>query len=226
MVDFEEAKRQLLLHGSGAANCVDGPQFLKDGFVGSLRPYRGLQEKNFHVVMEALLTVGERFHQDRQVDQRLVHTVWSLCRYARVWGLHPDGMLRRNRLITDNDAARLELWVDTIEQTALCLLGGRPPHLTVYHYAAYIVQTEVWWDNIGYFITLMDRAVSDPNTFDAIEMILTALSKLRGLAKAVLPTLYEAQRRSYTWAAPPERCTESVRALVRNALQAIEWSGA
>jgi hypothetical protein len=225
MADFEEAKKLLLLHGSGTNDTDGQPLAEEDGFLGSLRPYRGLQEKNFHLVMEALLTVGERVHLERQVDRDLIHTVWSMCCYARAWGLHSHGMLQRNRLITAEDTRRLELWIDTVEQTALRLLEGQPPHLTVYHYADYIVEAGVWWDNIAFFMSLMDRAVSDPNTFDAIEMIVSALGKLGGLAKAVIPTLNEAQRRSYTWGMPPERCTESVRATVRNALKAIEGAG-
>lgn len=172
--------------------------------------------------MEALLTVGERIHKNQQVDREIVQTVWSLSWYGRAWGLHPDGMLQRNKLITAEDAKRLELWIDTVEQTALGLLAGQPPHLTIYHYADYIVQAGAWWDNIAFFITLMDRAVADPNTFDTIEMILNALGKLGGLAKVALATLYKAQGRSYTWAIPPERCTESVRASIQSAIHAIE----
>jgi hypothetical protein len=225
MVDFEEAKKQLLLHGSGSYDAAGQVLVLEDGFLGSLRPYRGLREKNFHIVMEALLTVGERVYLDRQVDRDLIETVWSMCWYARAWGLRPDGMLHRNRLIKAEDASRLERWIQTVEQTALRLLAGQPPHLIIYHYAEYIVQAGVWWDNIPFFITLMDRAVSDPDTFDAIEMILNALAKLGGLAKAVLPTLREAQRRTYTWEIPPERCTDSVRATIQNAIQSIEAAG-
>lgn len=224
MMDFEEAKKQLLLHGEGTYDAAGQPLLLEDGFLGSLRPYRGLREKNFHLVMEALLTVGERVHLDRQVDRDLIETVWSMCCYARAWGLHSGGMLQRNRLITSEDTTRLELWIDTVEQTALELLGGHSPHLTVYHYADYIVQAGVWWDNIAFFVALMDRAVADPNTFDAIEIILNALGKLGSLAKVVLPTLREAQRRSFTWATPQNLCTESVRATIQNAIQSIEAS--
>lgn len=115
-MDFSEAKQQLLLHGSGTTDADGRPQILEDGFLGSLRPYRGLQEKNFHRVMEALLTVGERVYQAQQVDREIAHTVWSTCRYARVWGLHPNGMLQRNRLITADDTTRLELWTDTVDR--------------------------------------------------------------------------------------------------------------
>src|SRR5262249_43744465 len=98
----------------------------------------------------------------------------------------------------------------------------------VYHYAEYVVAVG-WWDNISFFIPLMDRAVSDPHVASAITMILRALAKLGGLAKAVLPTLREALQRTHSWDYPEletpvnlERTTESVRASIREAIQAIE----
>src|SRR5207244_2835264 len=85
---------------------------------------------------------------------------------------------------------QLELWVDTIEQTALRLLGGWPPHQAVSHYAEYVVAVG-WWDNIGFFIPLMQQAVADPDTLPSTA-VLRALSKLGVLAKSVLPALYGA----------------------------------
>jgi hypothetical protein len=221
-MDYEQAKLQLLLHGPGTADAAGRPLTLEDGFVGSLRPYTGLHEKNFHVVMEALLTDGERVHEGPQLDRDLAHAMWSMCWTARTWGLHPDGMLRRNRLITAADIARLELWVDTLEATALCLLSGRRPHHAVYYYAEYIVAARRWWDNVAFFIALMGHAVSDPGICDRIEMITRALGKLGGVATAALPALREAARRPYTWYTPVERCTEEVRVQIRKAIQAIE----
>jgi hypothetical protein len=220
-MDYSEAKHHLLLHGSGTTDAAGQPLMYDDGLLASLRPYTGLHENNFHLVMEALLSVGEHIHRSLQVDRDLIQSVWFMCSTARAWALHPGGMLQRNKLITDADATRLELWIDTIEQTALSLLGGRPPHHAVYHYAEYIL-TAGWWENIEFFIPLMDHAVSDPDINDAIEMVVNALGKLAGIAIAALPTLHEAERRSYTWAIPEERCTAEVRAHIRRAIQAIE----
>jgi hypothetical protein len=111
-MDYEEAKLQLLLHASGQL-------ILEDGFVTSLRPYSGLHERSFHLVMEALLTVGDRIHQSLQIDRDLADAIWSICSISRAWGLQPGGMLQRNRLITATDTARLERWVETVETTAL-----------------------------------------------------------------------------------------------------------
>jgi hypothetical protein len=220
-MEYAEARHQLLLHGPGTTDVDGQPLVLEDGFLGCLRPYSGLHEKNFHVVMEALLSVGERFHQTPQVDRELVCAAWSICQTARDWGLAPGGMLQRNRLITAPDTTRLERWVGTLEIVALRLLSGWPPHHAVYHYAAYMVEVG-WWDNVAFFVGLMRRAVSDPEVSDALETIAQALGKLGPLAKATLPALREAQRREYTWWTPVERCTEEVRAQLQRAIKAIE----
>jgi len=220
-MEYAEARHQLLLQGPGTTDAAGQPLVLEDGFLGSLRPYSGLHEKNFHVVMEALLSVGERVRQTPQIDRELVYAAWSICHTARGWGLDPGGMLQRNRLITAADTARLERWVGTLEIVALRLLRGWPPHHAVYHYAEYVVEVG-WWDNVAFFIGLMGRAVSDPEVSDAIETVAQALGKLGPLAKSALPALREAERREYSWYTPAERCTEEVRSHIRRAIQAIE----
>jgi hypothetical protein len=224
---YEEAKYQLSLH-RGVLDEARREWVLEDGFVVSLRPYSGLHEKNLHLVMEALLTVGERLHREPQVDRDLLSTIWSICFYARIWGLHPDGMLQRNDLITKDDITRLELWVDSIEQAALGLLSGQPPYVVVYHYASYVVKVG-WWENIGFFIPLMQRALSGQGVGSASTMILAALGKLGGLAQSVLPTLYEALGQEHSWNNPEfetpanrARTTAAVRAEIQKAIDAIE----
>lgn len=222
-MDYDQAKHQLRLH-LGVLDEARNEWVLDDGFVVSLRPYRGLREKNFHLVMEALLTAGERFYREPQVDRDLVDMLWSLCWYARLWGLRPTGMLQRNKLITAADTARLELWVDTLEATTLDLLGGRPPHLAIRHYSQYVLEVGSW-DNVAFFVALMARAVADAGISDAITTITRALGKLGDLATAALPSLREAAQRVYTWETPADHCTDEVRAEIRRAIQAIEGPG-
>jgi hypothetical protein len=221
-MDYSKARHQLLLHGPGTCDATGQPLILEDGFVASLRPYSGLHEKNFHLVMQALLVVGERIHREPQVDRELVKAVWSICETGRSWGLHPDGMLQRNKLITTADTKRLELWIDTIEGTVLHLLGGWSPHWAVTEYAEYVVAVG-WWENIASFLPLLGHAVSDPDLpAGAIEVTVDALGKLGRLAASTLPELRAAELRSYTWYTPEERCTEDVRARIRAAILAIE----
>jgi hypothetical protein len=56
------------------------------------------------------------------VDREVVLALWALCFYARLWGVDPDGMLRRNNLIASEDAARLDAWVRAIEWAVAMLL--------------------------------------------------------------------------------------------------------
>lgn len=221
-MEYAEARHQLLLHGPGTSDAAGNPLVLEHGFLGCLRPYSGLYERNFHLVVEALLAVGERIHRTAQVDRDVVQAVWSICSTGRNWGLHPGGMLQRNKLITPGDTNRLELWLDTIESMTLRLLSGWPPHWAVTEYAEYLVAVG-WWENVASFIPLLDHAVSDPELpAGAIEITADALGKLGGLASSVLPTLRAAERRSYIWWIPEDRCTEEVRARIARAVQAIE----
>lgn len=219
-MDYETAKHILLMHGSGTWDHSGEPTAQTDGFLGGLRPYSGLQEKNFHIVMEALLVVGEALHQSPQVDRDLVLSLWEMCSLVRRWGIHPKGMLPRNNLITPGDAERLEKWVDVIESTAWGLLRGLAPYEEVERYAEYITHAG-WWDNIDFFIPLMHRAISD-DTHPDPSVIAEALGKLGAKAQFTLPELYRAAERRYSCYAPEDRCTEEVRGIVRRAIRDIE----
>lgn len=218
---FNEAKRVLIIHGTGTSDSNGEPACLEEGFLGSLRPYRGLMERNFHIVMEALLAAGETIHREPQVDRELVDSLWSMCSLARHWGLHPEGMLQRNHLITKADAERLEVWIEAIERTAQGLLNGSPPHLQITPYAQYVIDFG-WWDNIDAFIPFFQRAVSDPEADDGIESVVPAIGKLGGRARSVLPILREALTRNYNWYSPGHKCTQEARGIIRAAIRNIE----
>jgi hypothetical protein len=217
---YDEAKHILLLHGPGTEDANGQPLFAEDGFVCSLRPYQGLVEKNFHLVMEALFTIAETSHRSREVDRQLMHALWMICSTARDWGLHPQGMLQRNRLMSQADTKRLERWVDAIETTVLAFLGGHPPHYHLQRYAEYV--TEVgWWDNIDFFIPLLERAISDTELIEP-EIPVKALGRLGAKAQSALPALYQALARRYTYYSPEEQCTEEVRGVIKQAITSIE----
>jgi len=217
---YDEARLLLLMHGPGTEDADGEPLLVEDGFLCSLRPYSGLVERNFHLVMEALLTVGERLYREPLVDRELVKALWSICSTASGWGLHPDGMLQRNKLITPADTKRLQVWVDIIECNALNILGGLPPHYRVYRYSQYIIDFG-WWDNIDFFITIIERAILDPALSEPCTDV-AALGKLGGRARDALPALYQALDREYTFYTPNDRCTEEVRGSIRQAIQSIE----
>jgi hypothetical protein len=218
---FDDAKLLILMHGPGTSGPAGEPLIAERGFVHSLRPYEGsLIEKNFHLVMEALFTVGETLCCCEQVDRELVHALWMICSTARRYGLHSQGMLQRNKLISQADTKRLERWVDTIETTSLRMLAGSRPYCQVYHYAEYV--TEVGWlDNIDFFIPLIDRAISDHELIEP-EIPVKALGKLGSKARSALPALARALSRRYTYYSPEDRCTEEVHGVIRAAIQQIE----
>jgi hypothetical protein len=96
---------------------------MEQGFLGVLRPYEGkLVEKNFHEVMAALRILAPTLLQPT-VDREVVNALWSICYFTHLWGIRPDGMLRRNGLIVSADIDRLEQWVDCINYTTAILLG-------------------------------------------------------------------------------------------------------
>ena len=219
-MNYGEAKNVPLMHGSGTYDASGEPVALDDGFLGSLRPFKGLIENNFHLVMESLLTAGDEIYRSPQVDRDLVESLWSMRSLARSWGVSPDGMLQRNKLITPADTSRLELWIDIVERTALGLLIGCPPHSEVERYAQYVIDVG-WRDNIDFFVPLMVDAVEDADNSDP-SVVAEALGKLGRKARSALPALSQAVTRTYSWYSPEDKCTEEVRGHIRQAIQNIE----
>ena len=116
-----EAREALLFH-SGAHGDVDSPRW-KYGFLGSLRPFSGLREQNFHEVMGALRVLAPAL-EGELIARDVTAALMGICHFGRAWGIHPSGMLRRNGLISDEDVERLESWVWTISYATTCVLDG------------------------------------------------------------------------------------------------------
>jgi hypothetical protein len=117
-----EAKELLLLH-SFAHSDIHHPKMIS-GFLGSLRPYSGhLVEQNYHEVMAALRVLAPSLEQP-MVDREVIKALWGICHLAHSWGVHPDGMLRRNGLIETPDIERLERWIGRISYATMILLDG------------------------------------------------------------------------------------------------------
>jgi hypothetical protein len=220
-MNYEEAKICLLRHGSGSLDEFGNPDVYEDGFLGSLRPFRGLHEQNFHMVMEALLAAGESIHQSPFIDRQLVNSVWSMCSSSRAYGLHPRGMLQRNRLISASETQLLEQWIEVIESTALSLLRGNPPRYAVIRCAEFMIE-HGWGSNVEFFVPLLDAAVADKESLDASLIAVVALGKLGEKARSALPTLKQAMERTYSWFIPVEICTQETLASIRDAILKIE----
>ena len=121
-MDLAEAKSALLYHSG-----ITDKMAAKNSFVTSLRPYAGLNENNFHEVMEALFAVAEGISESPHLDRRITGCLWNICYLGRSWGVHPEGMLRRNDLISDDDVDRLDEWINIIEWSSLALVEGTGP---------------------------------------------------------------------------------------------------
>jgi hypothetical protein len=118
-----EAKEALLLHAFSHPDSATDPR-AEAGFLGSLRPFRGLNERNFVDVMAALRIVAPQLAGPGPLDRELVSALWGICHYALAWGVHPDGMLQRNKLITAADTDQLAGWVQEISYAVSMLLDG------------------------------------------------------------------------------------------------------
>jgi hypothetical protein len=215
-VDYERAKRVLELHSSGTDEDGNEPA----GFIGSLRPYRELVERNFHILMQALFVVGDTMCRSELVERKLVHAIWDICLVARLYGLEPDGMLQRNHLITPEDVRRLRAQVWTLETTALSFLWSNSPIDNVEGYAQYVIDFGPW-DNAEFFLPLLQAVVADPDSFDPSVAAL-ALGKMGRRAQSTLPDLRRALQREYPHYLDPNLSTAEVRAEIARAIAQIE----
>ena len=104
-------------------------QSLDDGFLQSLRPYRGhLDAAAMNDVLNCVSAVAEHLKTADTLDRAVVNSLWGINHWARSWALHPDGMLRRNGLISDADRQTLSDWLDDLaERIAFMLDGGTDP---------------------------------------------------------------------------------------------------
>ena len=92
------------------------------GFLGMLRPFTGhLYEENYLELLE-IITVLQGCLRPDLIPKDVVAALWAICHYARAWGLHPDGMLQRNNLISGEQVAKLSAWVEHISSEVLELL--------------------------------------------------------------------------------------------------------
>jgi hypothetical protein len=93
------------------------------GFFDMLRPFRGVKEHVLNDIMTALGASAPVLGSET-VPQRLVSALWAISYLGRSWALDPNGMLRRNALITDADMRKLAAFLDRFERAVMTLLDG------------------------------------------------------------------------------------------------------
>ena len=120
----EEALELLSLH-AGMHPDFEHPKFAT-GFLRMIRPYQGhLVEDNFIEVMECIRVIGPSLHKGDLASHSAITSIWTLCHFARIWGLTRKGKLfRENDLLSDDDQTTLDEWLIMISDVTQQLLLG------------------------------------------------------------------------------------------------------
>lgn len=132
----QQAKETLSFH-SGRNSDIDNPKW-ENGFLGSLRPYRGkLNEASFHEIIMCLEVLGEDLIRDT-IDSNIVADIMGILHLGRVWGVYENGMLKRNNLISEKDAKTLGGWLDIISYTFMMILDTNNDAIAFEEYEHYL----------------------------------------------------------------------------------------
>jgi internalin A len=111
---------------------------MENGFLGSLRPFRGeLLEGNLHEVMAALRALSDELGRD-QVNRELISSLWGLYHLARAWALEPEGMLRSNGLLSKAQIEMMETWLNLISYAVMILLENGGEEEAFHGYREYV----------------------------------------------------------------------------------------
>ncbi|WP_165250677.1 HEAT repeat domain-containing protein [Paludisphaera soli] len=205
---FTDALSIIRMH----AGTEDGPK-MATGLIGSLRPYCGLDDRNFEEVLEAIAAVAEHLGSGPLVDRSLVHALWDMCQTARLWGVKESGMLPRNGLITPDDRRKLATWIDVIERTTLRLLWGNGLPLALSAYAGEVAEARL--PAPGERLAPLFVAALRSDDADVRLAAAGALGRMGAAAREAIPALREC-----VWDA--ERVADAEREVGRAAILALE----
>lgn len=218
-MNYSEAKKLLLLHGSGLVDQDGTVEVASDGFTGSLRPYGGLIERNFHTVLESIYVVGQSIQTEDYIEREVICTLWFICTMTRRWALAPNGMLVRNKLITCDDSEQLQIWLELIEATTQAFLNGKTPYAALSSYASYVSKFGAG-ENIQYFLPFFNDYLASSD-FDPTE-VARALGTLGDIGIPALPALRIAADREFSHVHDDEAQTALEAAITAIELTQIE----
>ena len=130
----DQVREQLSFH-SGRNKNIDDPRW-KKGFLGSLRPYQGMEliESNFHNIIECLYTLSPYLRESELIEKGIVSDVSGILCLAKAWAVHADGMLRSNNIITQNQANVIDGWLDCISYTWTMVLDSQDENIAFKSY--------------------------------------------------------------------------------------------
>lgn len=122
-MDKYQAKELLSFHSLKNGD-IHNPKW-ENGFLGSLRPFRGdLHKENFFEVVECLRTLQDDLTAPT-IEQGIVSDIVAIIHLTRVWAA-PNGMLGSNHLLTEEQTKHLLAWIDIIETSFMFLLDDAP----------------------------------------------------------------------------------------------------
>lgn len=181
-MQLSEAKFLIRMH----AGTVEGPK-MDTGFIGCLRPYRGLDDENFEEVVEAIATVANDLEVGPQVDRDVIFALWSMCQTARIYGVREGGILTRNHLTSPDDRRKLEMWVNIIESMTLRILRGSGLPLAISSYADAVAFTRLPAPGVRLVPSFVGSLTSDDA--DVRQYAAGALGQMGAAALDAIPAL-------------------------------------
>ncbi|WP_181151090.1 hypothetical protein [Paenibacillus sp. PCH8] len=105
---------------------------------GSLRPFRGqLHEENFHELMEILRVLAPELARP-SLDREVMACMWSITHLTRAWAIEPEGMLRSNHLISDEQVVMMEEWLNLFSYAVMILIEGGGEEEAFWEYQQYV----------------------------------------------------------------------------------------
>ncbi|WP_372364847.1 hypothetical protein [Candidatus Uabimicrobium sp. HlEnr_7] len=187
-MDFDDAKEVLAIH-SGFSKTFDYSN--ETDFLGTLRPYQGIEDEYFHEIVEALFSIQDHFKQD-VVDRELMLYLWEICSSTICLALREGSLLRRNKLISDEDLKKLNSWIHIIDSIGRYLLIKLSLADIIFSYVEYL-QDNHYGENIENIIPFFLKALEaiDPkNDINGIcYAVLELLAQIGSKAKFCLPSL-------------------------------------
>lgn len=91
------------------------------GLLVRLRPFAGVDPEHLHQLITRIDVLHAWALEGNAVPADALEHAISLIRYVQLWALDEDGMLRRNKPISDVDRERLREWSQTFGESLASL---------------------------------------------------------------------------------------------------------
>lgn len=171
-MELSEARRRILVH---AGFELDAETL---GLIGRLRPFRGIEERDFANLVQALVTLHPVITNAPAVERDLVAALWYVCLSARTLGIDPQGLVVRNRLATPSDVRTLGIWIDSIESFSTRMLKGIELPYCIFRVLEYIGSPELRSPQHFTFLLPLLKELADCGDDDVSEMAQLAAESL------------------------------------------------